>query len=99
MIHAERYLNFSRDKYSSKSHLEFLKKEACICTNRFGVDVHHVQRVARGRNDYLAVPVTHEIHLGEIHQKGDSFVENKYCIDFKDAVIAMLIKRIIQLGG
>lgn len=86
-----------KPKLRSRAHLEFIKRMPCICTGAYPVDAHHVQRKAQGINDYACIPLSHEVHLGELHQKGVKFVEDKYGVDLKDALIAKLIERIWEL--
>ena len=93
----KRKIMYQKNVFVSKEHVAFLRRHECIFTAKPQVDVHHVQRRSQGHNDYLALPIAHEIHLGEIHQKGDLFVEEKYSIDFKDAIIAKLIERLVTL--
>lgn len=84
----------------SKKHMEWIKHRACVATglmNPESVDVHHVQFRSHGRNDYTAVPLRHDIHIGELHGKSTEFVEDRYSFDIKDALIATLIERIYEL--
>lgn len=67
----------------SKDYLDFIGQESCPITGKYPVDLHHeslVRRFSGGLKkyfDYGAIPLEHEIHLGERHQMGKvEFWEN-----------------------
>ena len=82
-------------KLISEDHLRWIRQQPCVATGRehYQVDAHHHQKKSQIRNDYTAIPLLHEIHIGELHGKSDMFVEDKYRIDLKDALIAKLVER------
>ena len=80
-------------RLESKDHLAWIKEQPCVATGIIGVDAHHHQKKSQIKNDYTAIPLLHEIHLGELHGVSDEFVEEKYAIDLKECLIAKLIER------
>lgn len=85
-------------KLRNEKHLKWIRKRPCIVTGQEGVDAHHIQRKSQGLNDYTAVPLNHELHVGKLHSElGWEKFEQEYNIDFKDALIATLIERIVEL--
>jgi hypothetical protein len=85
-------------KLKSKKHIEFIRDLPCIITGKPNPDPHHVLRKSQGLNDYLTVPLCHELHH-ELHNIGVKSFSEKYNIDFKDALIAKLVERIYELEG
>lgn len=95
----------------SKSHLAWVAEKSCIVSRSDGkiyygndftkVDCHHVELRSRSggnTNDYTCVPMLHKLH-GEYHRTGHDTFENKYAFDMKDALIATLIERVVELEG
>ena len=80
----------------NKQHIEWIKNRRCIVTKKVGPDAHHVLRKSQGLNDYATLPLSHESHM-ELHSMGVQSFENKHGIDMKDALIATLIDRIVEL--
>lgn len=60
------------------------------------IDAHHVLRRSQGENDYLTVPLRHDIHMRG-HTEGFDQVEGEFAIDIKDAMIACLVERMQEL--
>lgn len=90
-------LKVGRGGIKAKRHLDWVRGKACVASGfDIGCDAHHVLRKSQGLNDYAVVPLKHEIHM-DVHSKGAHFVELKYGIRMKDALIATLIERIWEL--
>ncbi len=86
-------------KLRNEKHLKWVRNQECIVTGTSGkglVAAHHVQRKSHIVNDYAAVPLSHLEH-GELHSDSVEEYEQNQGIDFKDALIATLIERIIFL--
>ena len=82
----------------SLAYLDFIRTQPCIATGSTeGIDAHHVLRKSQGQIDYLTVPLRHDIHIGELHGKGERFVENKYGVVIEEAMIAKMVERIWEL--
>lgn len=80
-------------KILAGKHLKWLREQVCVATGAPGVDAHHVQLKSAIQNDYLTVPLRHDVHM-QLHQEGVAAVEQKHGIDIKDALIAKLVERI-----
>lgn len=85
-------------KYLAKKHLAWIRKQQCVVSGVEGdtIDAHHVQRKAQGVNDYLAVPLDHVLH-NQLHSQGVEYFQGFHRVDLKDALIAKLVERIIDL--
>lgn len=80
-------------KIESKSYLDWIRAKPCIITGTIGCDAHHVQRKSHGTNDFLAIPLSHAVHV-DLHNVGFFGFESKHGVDLKDAVIAKLVERV-----
>ena len=85
-------------KLTNAKHLKWIREQPCIITGKTGdtIDAHHVQRKAQGINDYLTVPLDHILHT-QLHAQGVDYFQHHHRLDFKDALIAKLVERIIGL--
>jgi len=83
----------------SPAHLEWIREQPCIVSGLEGQQIisHHVQRKSHGLNDYLTVPLTHEIHTAFHTETGPEVFEEKHSMDFKDAMLAKLCERVMEL--
>ena len=107
MINCERYFGPELRPYGqlskpqelrSPEHLAFVHSRQCVATKALCEDAHHLNSKKLGRNDYLAIPLTHTMHM-RLHAQGPVRFEEDQRIDLKDAVIAVLIERIMELEG
>lgn len=90
------YGNLSKPmSLKSPSHLAFIRKQKCIVTGSCS-EPHHIQTKRRGVNDYLTVPLSHDSHM-RLHNMGMESFQYDCGIDLKDALIAKLIERIMEL--
>lgn len=80
-------------KILAGKHLKWMREQNCIATGAPGVDAHHVQLKSALQNDYLTVPLRHDVHM-KLHQEGVAAVELQHSIDIKDALIAKLVERL-----
>lgn len=71
----------------SKDYLNFIGQESCPVTGKYPADLHHeslVRRFSGGLKkyfDYGALPLEHEVHLGERHQMGKDLFWKQYGLD------------------
>lgn len=87
----------------SQRHLEWISEQPCIVTEKVNseyvkVDAHHVQLKSQGVNDYLTVPLEHTLHM-QLHRQGLDYFQGHHLVEVKDALIAKLVERIIELEG
>ena len=101
--------NERRKLFINKKHLDWVRGLRCFVSGQTQdgyehIDAHHLQLKSQGQNDYTAVPLAHPLHdyLHSGCESGDAGVahfENKHGVDFKDALIATLVRRIMILEG
>jgi len=83
-------------------HLEWIRKQPCIITGESGgsegekIVAHHVQLKSHGTVDYLTVPMKSRLH-DNAHAQGLDYFSSAHKIDFKDALIAKLVERVVDL--
>ena len=81
----------------SRKHIQWIKDRKCAASGQIGqVDAHHVQLRSKGLNDYLTIPLRHDIHM-QGHQEGFDVIEGLHGFDIKDALIAALCERVWEL--
>lgn len=83
-------------KIKSEDYLNYLGSMGCFITKRPNPDIHH-ESVVRSYSgamkkyfDFGAIPLSHELHLGERHQIGREGFWNKYGYNPVDICIALV---------
>ena len=106
-MHIERYYSpeimpFGRNSkppsFTSEKHLKWIRRLPCVVSGVSGdtIEAHHVHRKAQGTNDYLTVPLDSMLHA-QLHAQGVEYFQGHHLVDFKDALLAKLVERIILL--
>lgn len=82
----------------SKKHLNWIREQPCVISGLVGETIvaHHVHRKAQGINDYLTVPLDSTLH-DQLHGQGVEYFQGHHLVDLKDAMIAKLVERILEL--
>lgn len=83
-------------KIIDEDYLDWIREQPCVVSGHTHVVAHHVQRKSQGRNDYLTVPLTHELHT-ELHKIGVETFEKKHAVDLAKAVTAKLVEYLYSL--
>ncbi len=62
-------LNTKNRKATNEEYLNFIRRLPCVVTGKCGVQAHHTDVIGRQgiRNDYYAVPLNAQIHVGGGH--------------------------------
>lgn len=87
----------------SKDYLDYLGGMGCFITKKPNPDIHHESVVRKYSGamkkyfDFGAIPLSHEVHLGERHQYGRGPFWEKYGYDPVEICIA-LVTVYIELG-
>ena len=84
--------------FRNEKHLKWIRRLPCVVSGLSGdtIDAHHVHLKSQGVNDYLTVPLDHELHM-ELHAHPVEDFQDHHLVDLKDALIAKLVERIIFL--
>lgn len=90
----------SLSRYKDAKYLKWIRQQPCCVSGRQGVDASHTWGMGgkTRRNDYVALPLTHELHM-KLHGIGIKTFEDRYAVDFKDQIIGHLSKYISESTG
>lgn len=77
-----------------EKYLQFIRDHGCIvpkCWARHS-HAHHVVSRGAGRNDYLTVPVCpgHDTGPKGVHMLGRKRFQEKYSVDFNEAIVTLM---------
>lgn len=86
-----------------EAYLEWIRQQRCIvpgCKSSGPCHAHHVLSRGAGRNDYLTVPLCppHDTGRLGVHTLGRDTFQERYGLDFKEAVFGFLV-RYVRLPG
>lgn len=83
--------------YRSEKYLQFIREQPCIICGKNPCDPHHTSKAGIGIKgpDLEAVPNCYS-HHHEVHLIGRFTFQQKYNVDFKDAIIRLLS---LYVGG
>jgi len=76
-----------------KNYLKHVKGQSCLVCGDAPCDAHHIKSRATFGSDYTAICLCREHHT-ECHAIGKDTFQEKYCLDFNEARIKLLISYI-----